>query len=194
MAFNAVLGTQSYNETGVVDNSHPPIVTAMEPLADQGELAPGLIASKNADGKVIPFDHFTESIGTGDNSGTDFSGTLASPPVRPGSVEVTDGIETFSDDECGNLTGDAGGSGTVNYVTGEISVSFDSAPATDADISVAYTNRVAGVLTLRVDTANEDVAPVLEHGTVAQHRLTRNGSDPSTADLASLRAAGIYPR
>jgi hypothetical protein len=194
MSFNAVLETRSYSEAGVVDNSHPPIVMAMEAVADQGELAPGLIASKNAAEKVVPFDRFAESIGTGDNTAVDFSGTLSSPPVKPGSVEVTDGTETFTDDECGNLNGDAGGSGTVNYVTGEISVSFNAAPATDADISASYANRVAGVVTMRVDTANEDAAPVLVHGTVAVNKLSRNGTDPSDADLSALAEAGIYPR
>lgn len=194
MPFNAILGTQSYNEVAVVDYSHPPIITTMEPLADQGELAPGLMASRDDNDKVVPFDGFDESIGTGDGSKTDFSGTLSSAPVMPGRVEVTDGSETFTDDEQGNLEGDAGGSGTINYITGDVSVTFNSAPASDADIQASYVNRIAGVVTLRCDTANEDAVSVLEHGTVARNMLRKNGNDPSAEDIKSLRAAGIYPR
>jgi len=81
----------------------------------------------------------TESIGTGDGTATDFSGTLSYTPIVPGSVTVTDGNETFTDNGDGTLTGSAGGSGTINYYTGAISVSFASAPSSGADISVSYT-------------------------------------------------------
>lgn len=194
MPYNANLGTQSFNEVAVVDYSHPPIITTMEPLADQGELAPGLMASEDGNGKVVPYDQYTEVFGTGDGAVTDFTGTLSNAPVMPGRVEVTDGSETFVDDEQGNLESDAGGTGTINYLTGEISVSFNSAPSTDADVQASYVNRIAGVVTLRCDTANEDAASVLEHGTVARNMLSRNGSEPTAGDIKSLRAAGIYPR
>jgi len=79
-----------------------------------------------------------ESLGTGDGVAVNFSGTLANTPVIAGSVKVTDGTETFSDDGAGNLTGSAGGSGTINYSTGAISVTFNAAPANGAGITVDY--------------------------------------------------------
>lgn len=79
-----------------------------------------------------------EVIGTGDDSQTVFSATLAEVPVVPGTVSVTDGVETFSDDGLGNLTGDAGGSGTIDYETGEISVTFNAAVAAATDVMVDY--------------------------------------------------------
>jgi len=79
-----------------------------------------------------------ESIGTGDGLATSFSATLANTPVKPGSVTVTDGTETFTDNGDGTLTGSAGGSGTINYVTGAISVTFAAAPASGASITVDY--------------------------------------------------------
>mgnify|MGYP006280760309 CR=1 FL=1 len=193
MVFDAKLSTQNYSEAGVVDNSHPPIIVAMDVVADQGDLVPGLVASKNGAEKVVPYKEFTESIGTGDNSTVDFTGTLSNGPVRPGTVEITDETETFADDECGRLTGDAGGSGTVDYLTGAVSVSFNAAPATDADISATYTNRVAGVVTLRTDTAKEDTVPVQVHGTAVRNKLSVDGSEPTVADIRAIRAAGIYP-
>ena len=77
-----------------------------------------------------------ETIGTGDGTSTSFSGTLTKTPVDPGTVTVTDGTQTLTDDGSGNLTGD--GSGSINYSTGEISVSFTSAPGSGDNITVSY--------------------------------------------------------
>jgi len=79
-----------------------------------------------------------ESIGTGDGTTTTFNATLANVPVIPGTVSITDGTETFSDNGDGTLTGDAGGSGTVNYNTGAVSVTFNTAPANGAGITANY--------------------------------------------------------
>lgn len=59
--------------------------------------------------------------------------------VLPGSVVVADSVETFTDNGDGTLTGDATGTGTVNYATGVVSATFNTAPvladpiACDAD-------------------------------------------------------------
>ena len=73
-----------------------------------------------------------ESVGTGDGTTKTFTHTFA---FKAGGakrtcygVSVTDAIETFSDDYNGVLTGDKGGTGTVNYTTGAISVTFNTAP------------------------------------------------------------------
>jgi len=79
-----------------------------------------------------------ESIGTGDDATTTFNATLAKTPVIPGSVSVTDGTETFTDNGDGTLTGSAGGSGTVNYTTGALSVTFNAAPSNGASITADY--------------------------------------------------------
>jgi len=81
-----------------------------------------------------------ENIGAGDAAEKTFTATLASVPVVPGSVTAKDtaAAETFSDDGFGVLTGSAGGSGTIDYETGEISVTFNSAPAA-APILASYT-------------------------------------------------------
>jgi len=77
-----------------------------------------------------------EPIGSGDGSALSFSATLA---FRSGTrrtcfgLSVTDGVETFRDDYDGNLVGSAGGTGTVNYTTGEVSVTFAAPPAASAN-------------------------------------------------------------
>lgn len=81
----------------------------------------------------------SEAIGSGDSSTVTFPFDV-SASLSPGSVSVTDGTETFSDDGEGVLTGDAGGSGTVDYDTGSGSVTFNTAPATATDnVTIDYT-------------------------------------------------------
>lgn len=82
-----------------------------------------------------------EAYGTGDGTATMFAHTLA---VLSGTkktamyVAVTDGTENFTDDRNGGLVGDKGGTGTVNYATGEVSITFAAAPAGSAAITCSY--------------------------------------------------------
>ena len=77
---------------------------------------------------------------TGDDDEDTFEFTTDNKPLVRGSVVVTDGFETFTDDGNGDLAGDKGGDGSVNYVTGEIEVEFDTEPAMGADIEVDYSH------------------------------------------------------
>jgi hypothetical protein len=77
---------------------------------------------------------------TGDDDEDEFDFITDNKPLVRGSVVVTDGVETFTDDGDGDLTGDMGGDGSVNYVTGEISVEFEDPPAMGADIEVDYSH------------------------------------------------------
>ena len=86
---------------------------------------------------------FGEVIGTGDGLEVTFTATLTNPPV-PGSVSVTDGVETFSDNGDGTLTGDQTGTGTINYETGYISVTFNSAPDSATEITAGYNYIMVG--------------------------------------------------
>jgi hypothetical protein len=56
--------------------------------------------------------------------------------IAPGSLVINDSTETFTDNGDGTLTGDATGTGVVNYQTGEWTVVFNAAPTTN--ITVAY--------------------------------------------------------
>lgn len=84
----------------------------------------------------------SENVGTGDGAEVTFTDTLA---FKAGGatrtcfgVEITDGTETFTDNYDGTLTGSAGGTGTVNYTTGAISVTFDTAPTNTQAITADY--------------------------------------------------------
>jgi len=82
-----------------------------------------------------------ESIGTGNGVTTTFTDTLnAITGTRDCfAVSATDGTETFTDNGSGILTGSAGGTGTINYATGAISVTFAVAPANLQAITASYT-------------------------------------------------------
>jgi hypothetical protein len=81
-----------------------------------------------------------ENLGTGDGSTKTFTGTLA---FKGGgatrncfAVVIADtdgGGESFKDNYDGTLTGSAGGVGTINYITGAYSVTFNTAPAAVAN-------------------------------------------------------------
>jgi len=53
-------------------------------------------------------------------------------------ISVTDGTETFKDDRNGLMVGDKGGTGTVNYATGAVSVTFVTAPTNLQAITCNY--------------------------------------------------------
>lgn len=81
----------------------------------------------------------SESIGTGDGSQKTFSGSLTNDCIKKGTLSITDGTETFTDNGNGVLTGDAGGTGTINYASGAYSVTFNTAPSNGASITADYT-------------------------------------------------------
>jgi hypothetical protein len=99
-----------------------------------------------------------QDVGDGDGSTTAFTATLNNTPIKAGTVVVDDRTETFSDDGAGTLTGDAGGSGTINYTTGALSVTFNTAPTDGLDIRTTYEYWSTGTpVALLWDSANSQV-------------------------------------
>jgi len=91
-----------------------------------------------------------QTIGTGDETTTAFSGTASSFPILPGTAVVTDDTEVFEDTSTDYstsnvvLTGSLGGTGTLNMSTGAVSVTFNTAPADGQDIRFSYIQFQAG--------------------------------------------------
>lgn len=85
------------------------------------------------------------NIALGTGATPNFSGTLATVPIAAGSLIITDGTTTFTDNGNGTLTRSPtpGGTNTINYVTGAWSVQFSSNPALNANIRATYYPNVA---------------------------------------------------
>ena len=86
-----------------------------------------------------------EAYGTGNGSTKTFAHTLSaiSAPKTAMYVSVTDTVETFVDDRNGNMIGNLGGTGTVNYATGAVSVTFNTAPTNSQAITCSYYHETA---------------------------------------------------
>ena len=53
-------------------------------------------------------------------------------------IIISDGVESFTDDGLGTLTGDLGGSGTIAYTTGQYALTFNTAPLDGSNITANY--------------------------------------------------------
>lgn len=78
-----------------------------------------------------------ESAGIGDGSKTTFTTSLGYTPLRPNSIMVKAGSVIATDNGQGELTG-AGVTGTIDYKTGEVSITFTPAPAAETAVIVDY--------------------------------------------------------
>jgi hypothetical protein len=80
-----------------------------------------------------------ENLGTGNASKTVFFGTLAYPTPVAGSVQISNGVETFVDNGAGVLVSDLshGTNGTITS-GGAYSVTFKSAPSTGQIVYADY--------------------------------------------------------
>jgi hypothetical protein len=81
---------------------------------------------------------------TGDGSTVTFTTTVQSFPIYPSTLTISDNVETFEDTTTTyttsnvSITGSLGGSATINYSTGAVSVTFNSAPANGQNIYLNY--------------------------------------------------------
>lgn len=91
--------------------------------------------------------------------GTTYAGTVTYAPVVAGTMTITDGVETFTDDGAGNLVTDdsSGTDGTITYATGAYSVTFTNAVAAAPTMNYTYNYEKAtdGVPEVDVDLTSE---------------------------------------
>jgi hypothetical protein len=80
-------------------------------------------------------------IGTGNGSAAVFAGNLTVPAL-PGSVMLNTGAVTAKDNGSGVISG-FGISGSINYATGAISITYSTAPAAGVSVLVDYDTNVS---------------------------------------------------
>lgn len=197
MTIKGTVGSFSRKEERAQIPGHEPVILSGKLKANDGVYPVGLILTRKA-GDLIPFAEVSdEVIGTGNGATQVFAATLASFPVEPGTVSVSDGVETFADDSVGRLVGSAGGTGTIDYTTGKISLDFNANVVNAVNVLVDYTTAVGGVLDEETDTANSGSCIYVAHGTVATVMLKVGKTapaEPSGATLMLLQKHGIYPK
>lgn len=85
-----------------------------------------------------------EDIGLGNGAETNFNGKLKFNPVKAGTLRVIEnnqivGVDDGSTGAIINLAGNlAGGAGAVDYSTGQIALTFGTAPANGSRITITY--------------------------------------------------------
>lgn len=189
---NANLGSTSSTEKMLMVGDYPHIERSYDLVVGLAEdLELGRIMALSIDGTVYPFGNsYSLDIALGDGAAKDFTGKLG--PVEPESVSITDGTETFTDNGDGTLTGDATGTGSVDYTTGFYKVSFNAAPANQAAISATVKNCKKGPLTKMAYTT-DGIADVCVHGPVNNNWLHLGTGELSVADRIELDNLGVWP-
>lgn len=87
---------------------------------------------------------------TGDGSTVTFNTTVTGFPIMPGTLTINDDVEKFWDQNQDwttanvTITGDQGGTATINYNDGTVGVTFNTAPADGQVINLNYVVFQAG--------------------------------------------------
>jgi hypothetical protein len=77
------------------------------------------------------------SVGSG--SAGPYANTVSNIPLRRGTITITAGAQSATDDGVGGfITTPVGGSGTVNYATGAISITFNAVVAIGVPITISF--------------------------------------------------------
>lgn len=81
----------------------------------------------------------SQQIATGNGGVGPYTGQISSVPILPGNSVIFSDSEHLTDDSNGNLFGSDGGSGTINYITGDITATFANPIPLGQAINAQYT-------------------------------------------------------
>lgn len=133
--FNTSPNVQSYTfPNELYTNVEPPLYLDGMPLVWYQE--PTQFFQQNP----IQINRYT--LGTGDGVTVAFSTTIQQPPIVPGTAIVTDNVSTFLDTNTtwteSNVNLSGPGTGTINYETGAVNVTFTTAPESGANVVFSW--------------------------------------------------------
>jgi len=143
--------------------------------ARKGHLADDQYSSEAVSGETIVI---TYSGGTG-------TGSLQFQSARPGTFALTENTnsEVFTDNGVGGLTGSLGGSGTINYATGAVSVTPNSDPGDGPENeSVNYSYNSEGSDQIPIVDINLSSVPVR----AIPHKLRARWSVEAATNLKAI--------
>jgi hypothetical protein len=105
-----------------------------------------------------------EVVGTGNSTSLVFYKVLAHGQIAPGSIVVTAGSVSGSDNSSGIITGTGIAAGMINYETGQLMLSFSSSVYASTSITVAYEYMIestdTGVSQVYGDLTIDPVRPI----------------------------------
>jgi hypothetical protein len=148
-----------------------------------------------------PQQYATDNLFTGNGVTTNFVGTAQNPPIIEGTFFITDGSQVAFDDSDGILYQTIAGIdtavGTINYVTGAFTVTFNTAPAASATIYAKYQgyepSRPQGVLfynnVFTFRPIPDQVYQITMQGYINQVQL-EDGESPLLTEWGQLIAYG----
>ncbi len=140
--FLTVANTQSYDFPAGYVNFEPP--ATLDRLSLLWYQEPSSFYDNN------PENIARQTIGTGDGATTAFNATAGNFPILPGSTVITDDNEVFEDTNTDFsaspvvITGSLGGNAVLNYETGALTVTFNTAPTSGQNIYFSYIQFQAG--------------------------------------------------
>ncbi|MBQ0167231.1 MAG: hypothetical protein KBT02_09010 [Treponema sp.] len=204
---NGVIGEIENAAQEAADRRHPPVINRVQfPEAGHDAIPCGEMlfeGSRNDDDNqatygATPADEakLITAAGEGDGVTTAFGFTLGE--VVPGSVSVVTADTTpkkLSDNGDGTLGGASeSGTGTVDYATGKVAVTFTAAPADDKAITVSAIpgSGFIGIANDSVDEDEDNGVNVVQHGTVCEGIAKYDGEAITASQAKFLARHGIW--
>lgn len=201
---NGVIGEVETNVQEAADRRHPPVINRVQfPEAGHDDIPCGELlfeGSRNNDDSqptygATPADEAKKVTAAGEGDGTTVKFTFNLGEVVPGTVAIVTADTTakeLTDDGDGTLSGD--GTGTVDYATGKVEVTFTAAPADDKAITCSAVPGTGfiGIANNAVGAEEDNGVNVVLHGTVAEGIAKVDGEACTTEQLKFLSRHGIY--
>ncbi len=204
---NGVINEIETSAQEAADRRHPPVINRVQfPAAGHDDIPCGEMlfegsrndTSNQATKGATPADEAskTTKTGTGDGTATAFSFDLGE--VVPGTVKVVTNDSTakeITDNGDGTLGGEGeSGTGTVDYATGHVAITFTAAPANTKTVTVTAIpgSGFIGIANDAVGSSDDDGVNVVLHGTVCEGIVKFDGDEPTEAQLKFLSRHGIW--
>lgn len=193
---NGIIGEINTELQEAADHRHSPVINRVQLVANHEDVPVGELLFDTASGATSASGAASTKTAAGDGTKTEF--TFQFGKVLPGSVKVATDDATakkITDNGDGTLGGESeDGTGTVDYVTGDVSVAFSAAPANGKTVTVraAEASKFIGVANHAAGKDEDDGINVVLHGTIAEGIAKVDGVTATPAQIKFLRTCGIY--